>query len=207
MAASESKPRSHHEIGHQYILRAQFKEETRSLSLAYLAKKNRTPLSLVVIEGGVEESAVNCAKAWVEALMKAVYDGTLGSPPCRFQVLIFSDIGLKRSRRLMVFVNPYGGTVGAYPTTKQVYVTLPTLFLFRKKARLYSQKRLNLYSRSQGVPLRFYVSSHSSLLKNTQELFSQIHLAREKHTMFVRNCLSNLMQLLRSLEMDLYTKF
>jgi sphingosine kinase len=89
-----------------------------------LAKKNKAPLGLVVIEGGVEESAVKLAKAWVETLMKAVYDGTLGSPSCRFQVLIFSDVGLKRSRRFMVFVNPYGGTVGAYPTTKQVQTYL-----------------------------------------------------------------------------------
>jgi len=118
-AVSGSKPTSHHEIEHRYILRAQFKDETRSLSLAYLAKKNKTPLSLVIFEGEVEESAVNRAEAWVEALMQAVYDGSLRSI-CKFQALIFSDIGLKRSRRFMVFVNPYGGTVGAYPTTKQV---------------------------------------------------------------------------------------
>lgn len=138
-AVSESKPTSHDEIEHRYILRAQFKEETRSLSLAYLAKKNKTPLSLVVIEGGVEESAINRAKAWVEALMKAVYDGTLGSPFCKLQVLIFSDIGLKRSRRFMVFVNPFGGTVGAYPTTKQVHPNLPSFYLEKRRGYIRKQ--------------------------------------------------------------------
>ena len=77
---SESKPTTHHEIEHRYILRVDFKDEIRSLSLAYLTKKKA--LGLVVIEGEVEESAVNPAKEWVEAVMKAVYDGKLSSPFC-----------------------------------------------------------------------------------------------------------------------------
>jgi hypothetical protein len=56
--------------------------------------KKKKALSLVVIEGAVEESAVNSAKGWVEAVMKAVYDGKLGSSFCAdfkskfFQMLV-----------------------------------------------------------------------------------------------------------------------
>lgn len=180
MAISESKPRSHYEIGHRYILRAQFKEETCSLSLAYLAKKNKTPLSLVVIEGGVEESAVNCAKAWVEALMKAVYDGMLGSPSCRFLSANFLRHWFETFKEAYGLCKPLWWN-GWCLSNYKVGLTLPTLFLFRKKARLYSQKRLNLYSRSQGVLLRFYVSSHSSLLKNTGVIFPDTSRQGEAH--------------------------
>lgn len=69
-----SKAVNHHDIAFRYILRATFEESTRTLSLAYVHKKNKV-LHLTTFEGTVEETETSNASEWAESVMKAVYDG------------------------------------------------------------------------------------------------------------------------------------
>ncbi|KAF9564611.1 hypothetical protein CPC08DRAFT_734307 [Agrocybe pediades] len=89
-------PSANHGVPHRNILRASVHAESRVLTVAFLdqKKKKKKEMELVVIEGEVEESQTAHAAEWVESVMKAAYD----------------DLDIKRSRRLMVFVNPFGGT-------------------------------------------------------------------------------------------------
>ncbi|CAA7271670.1 unnamed protein product [Cyclocybe aegerita] len=91
---TKSKPTAHHDIAHKYILRATLDDKINTLKVAYLTKKKNRGYILATLEGIVGKSEVAKASEWAENLMKVVYD----------------DAGLKRSRRLLVFVNPFGGT-------------------------------------------------------------------------------------------------
>ncbi|KAF8798056.1 hypothetical protein BYT27DRAFT_6917060 [Phlegmacium glaucopus] len=80
-------------VPHRQILRANFEPNTRALSIPYIAKGNKKLFQLHVFEGIVQESDTPHAERWVEVLMKAIYE----------------DAGIKRSRRLLVLINPFGG--------------------------------------------------------------------------------------------------
>ncbi|KAF9483786.1 hypothetical protein BDN70DRAFT_873404 [Pholiota conissans] len=87
---TRSKPATRHDIGFRFILHATFDDSSR-MKLAYLAKKKE--LHLVVLEGTVDEADIRHAAEWAKSVMTAVYE----------------DNGIQRSRRFMVFVNPFGG--------------------------------------------------------------------------------------------------
>ncbi|KAF8964016.1 ATP-NAD kinase-like domain-containing protein [Flammula alnicola] len=87
--STTSQPTVHHDIGLRHVLRATFDNDSRTVTVAYLAKKKKE-LHLVVIEGTVDEPQAVHSGEWADHLDNG-------------------DVGLKRSRRLMVFVNPFGG--------------------------------------------------------------------------------------------------
>ena len=74
MCQLASKAVNHHDIAFRYILRATFEESSRTLSVAYVLKKNKA-LHFTTFEGAVEETETSNASEWAESVMKAVYDG------------------------------------------------------------------------------------------------------------------------------------
>jgi hypothetical protein len=82
------------------------------VKLFYLFKlKKKHPLKLITVEGAIEEADISTANVsrWIDSLMDAAYDGEydLESSWASHQ----SSAGIPRSRHLLIFVNPYGGTV------------------------------------------------------------------------------------------------
>ncbi|EDR14311.1 uncharacterized protein LACBIDRAFT_306015 [Laccaria bicolor S238N-H82] len=79
-----------------HVLKAHFDPESRILNVAYLAERGGKKHSpLVNIEGKVEDgNAVSTTASWAENVLQACYEG----------------LSVERSRRLLVFVNPHGGT-------------------------------------------------------------------------------------------------
>lgn len=65
---------NHHDIPLRYILRVAFEESTRTLSVAYVHKKNKA-LHVTTFEGIVEGTDTSNASTWAEFVMKAIYDG------------------------------------------------------------------------------------------------------------------------------------
>jgi hypothetical protein len=101
-------------VPHRQILRASFKPETRTLSIPYIAKEKKKNLfSLVLFEGIVQESNTPHAESWVESLMKTVYEGksrlSFVNIVVSTPLSINPDAGIKRSRKLLVLINPYSG--------------------------------------------------------------------------------------------------
>ena len=82
------------------------------MKVFYLFKlKKRHPAKLITVEGAIEEADISTAHVskWIDSLMDAAYDGeyNLRSSWANHQ----SSAGISRSRHLLIFVNPYGGTV------------------------------------------------------------------------------------------------
>ncbi|KAF8905782.1 ATP-NAD kinase-like domain-containing protein [Gymnopilus junonius] len=90
---TKTNPTTHHNVPHRNILKASLDDGSHTLTIAYLDKKKQKPMHMVVVEGTVEELDVAGAAEWVEAVMIAAYE----------------NLGVKRCRRLMVLVNPFGG--------------------------------------------------------------------------------------------------
>ncbi|PPQ83353.1 hypothetical protein CVT25_003992 [Psilocybe cyanescens] len=108
----KSKPVSHHrhDIPHRSVLKANFDSDSKTVCIAYVQKKKKHH-TLVVIEGtvGQEESAI--AAEWAESVMNLAYEGGRHTSLLLDKSMnAIEDLGVKRSRRLMVFVNPFGGT-------------------------------------------------------------------------------------------------
>ncbi|KDR81645.1 hypothetical protein GALMADRAFT_239721 [Galerina marginata CBS 339.88] len=102
---SKSKDTIHHDIPHRNILRASLGSNPLKLTVAFLEKKKKKTTHLAIVEGDIEESEVVHATQWAESVMKAAYE----------------SLGVKPFRRLMVFVNPFGGTKkGAAIFTKKI---------------------------------------------------------------------------------------
>ncbi len=100
------------EIPYRNILNANFDTKTRVVKLFYLFRsKTKYPLKLITVEGAIEETDISTANVskWIDSLMDAAYDGeyNLKSSWANHQ----SSAGIPRSRHLLIFVNPYGGTV------------------------------------------------------------------------------------------------
>ncbi|KAH9484246.1 Sphingoid long chain base kinase 4 [Psilocybe cubensis] len=91
----KAKQASHHrhDIPHRSVLKASFDSSSKTVCVAYVDKKKKRH-KLVILEGAVREEEASFAGEWTESVMKLAYE----------------DFGVKRSRKLMIFVNPFGGT-------------------------------------------------------------------------------------------------
>lgn len=141
----ESKPDIHHDIGYRHILKASFDDDTCALTVAYLTKKKKA-LHLVVVEGKVDQSQADHAAEWSESVMRAVYDGTTKSCVSSFQIInITKAFGIKRSRRFMVFVNPYGGRVRCLCDIYMTGTASHTSFEYAEESRYYIREKSRAY--------------------------------------------------------------
>ncbi|RXW20903.1 hypothetical protein EST38_g4972 [Candolleomyces aberdarensis] len=83
-----------HDVLHHNLLRVHFDSEANTLTVSYLKPKNKNKhAQLVVLKGVVHDVDPKVVETWAEGVMKALYE----------------DNGVKRCRRLLVFVNPHGG--------------------------------------------------------------------------------------------------
>ncbi|EFI28368.1 hypothetical protein CC1G_13902 [Coprinopsis cinerea okayama7 len=91
-----SKQVKSHRIPHENVLRVSYDPKGSSLSVSYIKpKKKKKPASLVVLTGAVQDGEEKAAaENWAETAMKCLYDNR----------------GIKPARRLLVFVNPHGGS-------------------------------------------------------------------------------------------------
>ncbi|TFK29975.1 hypothetical protein FA15DRAFT_663292 [Coprinopsis marcescibilis] len=93
-AKGSRQSKSHH-IPREHVLRVAFDSKNGTLTVAYLRpKKKKKGPHLVVLNGVVQEDAWEATATWAQSVMKVVYD----------------DNGIKPFRRLLVFVNPHGGS-------------------------------------------------------------------------------------------------
>lgn len=86
------------------------------MSLSYVIKGSKKNLHLHSEEGTVDDEHLNKAEEWVEKVMKLCYDGELSflfelDVGLTFECDSFEDAGVKRSRNLLVLINPFGGVV------------------------------------------------------------------------------------------------
>ena len=160
---TESKPDIHHDIEYRHILKASFDDDKCVLTVAYLTKKKKS-LHLIVVEGHIDQSQADHAAEWCESVMKAVYDGEAKLFVPSFQIINATKaFGIKRSRRFMVFVNPYGGRVRYL---RDIYLTRIASCILRKcrrKLSLYFRKKSSLLWRLQVAHSRFTVSARIGL--------------------------------------------
>jgi len=91
------------------VLSASVDGDSRTVKVAYLEKKKKSAYRLVFLEGQIEEAHLAEATKWAGLVMDAAYLGKIvddlhGMDSNRI-------VGVKQPRRLMVLVNPHGGTV------------------------------------------------------------------------------------------------
>jgi sphingosine kinase len=98
---------------YRQVINASFRPADGILHVAFLARhKDTKKYYLYRYYGSVNEASTNSASEWVEALMHAAYEGAFFSVPTRSQTSqSFTGVGITRSRRLRILVNPHGGTV------------------------------------------------------------------------------------------------
>jgi hypothetical protein len=83
-----------------------------SLVLFFLTTKgNRGGLRLERLEGKEKTGDIAVAKKWAEVLMDAAYDGSFIHISPDLELTTLSSLGVKRTKRLKVLVNPRGGVV------------------------------------------------------------------------------------------------
>lgn len=101
-----------HDVLHHNLLRVSFNNESKTLTVAYLKPKKKSKhAQLVVLQGVVHDVDNEVVETWAEGVMKSLYEGRRTipvGPPCHSPLV---DNGVKRCRRLLVFVNPHGGVV------------------------------------------------------------------------------------------------
>lgn len=82
------------------------------MKVTYLYKtKKKDPFLLSVTEGQVEVAEARVTSEWVEALMNVSYEGNSFAFLDPINLRLNSIVGVPRSRRLLIFLNPHGGTV------------------------------------------------------------------------------------------------
>jgi hypothetical protein len=112
---SHVKQVGHQEIPYRNVIDASFDTKTRLVKVTYLYKtKKKNPFLLSVTEGQVEVAEIRLTSEWVEALMNASYAGNSFESPNPVNPRLSSIVGVPRSRRLLIFLNPHGGTVWNY---------------------------------------------------------------------------------------------
>ncbi|PFH54314.1 hypothetical protein AMATHDRAFT_44835 [Amanita thiersii Skay4041] len=85
-------------VPYHQVINASFETTHKLLEVAYLARKDTERFYLFRYKGTVNDVAEDSVLKWVNCLMHSAYEGS----------------GVKRSRRLRVLVNPYGG-IGKSP--------------------------------------------------------------------------------------------
>ncbi|PPQ80171.1 hypothetical protein CVT24_006567, partial [Panaeolus cyanescens] len=92
-ALTITKTKGHHHIILRNVISAKLDKEIKTVSISYVTKlkTGKKNLHLVTDEGTVDEEHLSKAEEWVEKVMRLCYDG------------------VKRSRTLLVLVNPHGG--------------------------------------------------------------------------------------------------
>ncbi|KAF9053226.1 ATP-NAD kinase-like domain-containing protein [Panaeolus papilionaceus] len=92
-ALTITKTKGHVHVILRNLICARLDKETKTVSLSYVIKGSKKNLHLHSEEGTVDDEHLNKAEEWVEKVMKLCYD----------------DAGVKRSRNLLVLINPFGG--------------------------------------------------------------------------------------------------
>jgi sphingosine kinase len=105
------------DVAFRQVIWAGFNRDTRVFDVAYLTRnKKKELLSLIRLEGKVQELDNDAVSDWVESLMNTCYEGMceylfLTSPSIPFSPNL--GTGIKRNRRLKILVNPHGGVVSS----------------------------------------------------------------------------------------------